>query len=100
MIKGEPIKELVSPEVAGSIWKQVVSIADKYYQPGKFTTFAAYEWTSTPDNRNMHRNIIFKDTKKVPDVPFSVPRFGSCGGSLGMDGHATPGRQRGAGDLA
>jgi hypothetical protein len=72
MIKGEPIKELVSPEVAGGVWKQVVAIADKYYQPGKFTTFAAYEWTSTPDNRNMHRNIIFKDSKKVPAVPFSA----------------------------
>ncbi len=72
MLKGEPIKELVSPEVAGNIWKQVVAIADKYYQPGKFTTFVAYEWTSTPDNRNMHRNIIFKDSKKVPEVPFSA----------------------------
>jgi len=71
IIKNAPIKELVSPEVAGNVWKQVISIADKYYQPGKFTTFVAYEWTSTPDNRNMHRNIIFKDSKKVPEVPFS-----------------------------
>ncbi len=72
MLKGEPIKELVSPEVAGNVWKQMIAIADKYYQPGTFTTFAAYEWTSTPDNRNMHRNIIFKDSKKVPEVPFSA----------------------------
>ena len=71
LLKNEPIKELVSPEVAGSVWKQVVEIADKYYQPGKFTTFAAYEWSSTPDNRNLHRNIIFKDSKKVPARPFS-----------------------------
>ena len=67
----EPIKELISPEVAGSVWKRVVEAADKYYQPGKFTTFAAYEWSSTPDNRNLHRNIIFKDSKKVPALPFS-----------------------------
>jgi hypothetical protein len=71
ILKNAPIKELVSSEVAGGIWKQMVAIADKYYQPGKFTTFAAYEWTSTPDNRNMHRNIIFKDSKKVPEAPFS-----------------------------
>jgi hypothetical protein len=72
MAKNEPIQELANPEVAGNIWKQVVSIADKYYQPGKFTTFVAYEWTSTPDARNLHRNIIFKDSKKVPEVPFTA----------------------------
>ena len=71
MMKGEPVKELVDPAVAGGVWKEFVKIADKYYQPGKFTTFAAYEWTSTPDNRNMHRNIIFKDTKKVPELPYT-----------------------------
>ncbi|MGB0002767.1 MAG: DUF3604 domain-containing protein [Candidatus Acidiferrales bacterium] len=72
LIKSEPIHELVSPEIAGSVWKDVVAVADKYYQPGKFTTFAAYEWTSAPDNRNLHRNIIFKDSKKVPGAPFSA----------------------------
>ena len=72
MIENKPIKELNDPAVSGSVWKQVVAIADKYYQPGKFTTFAAYEWTSTPDNRNMHRNVIFRDSKKVPDTPFTA----------------------------
>jgi hypothetical protein len=71
MIENKPIKELLSPEVAGSVWKENVAIADKYYKPGKFTTFASYEWTSTPDNRNMHRNIFFRDSKKVPEMPFS-----------------------------
>ena len=69
--ENKPITELTDPAVAGSVWKQVVAIADKYYQPGKFTTFAAYEWSSTPNNRNMHRNIIFKDSRKVPEIPFS-----------------------------
>ena len=72
LIKNEPIHELVSPEIAGNIWKEVIAVADKYYHPGKFTTFAAYEWSSAPDNRNLHRNIIFKDSKKVPEVPFSA----------------------------
>ena len=68
----EPVTELIRPEVAGSVWKRVVEIADKYNQPGRFTTFAAYEWSSTPDNRNLHRNILFKDTKKVPSLPFTA----------------------------
>jgi hypothetical protein len=71
MANNQPIKELVDPQVAGTIWKENVAIADRFNRPGKFTTFAAYEWTSTPDNCNLHRNIFFKDSRKVPDAPFS-----------------------------
>ena len=53
------------------VWKRVVEAADRYYQPGKFTTFAAYEWTSTPNSKHLHRNIFFLDSEKVPEVPFS-----------------------------
>lgn len=71
MLKHHPIEELMTPDVLGTYWKKLVDIADKYYQPGKFTTFAAYEWTSTPNTANLHRNIFFLNTKKVPDMPFS-----------------------------
>jgi hypothetical protein len=46
-------------------------MADEANEPGKFTAFASYEWTSTPNSSNMHRNIFFKDAAKVPEVPFS-----------------------------
>jgi len=69
--ENKPIEELISPEVAGSVWKENVKIADEANQPGIFTAFCAYEWTSTPDNRNLHRNIFFKDCAKVPALPFS-----------------------------
>jgi hypothetical protein len=71
MAKGHPVKEFSDPRVAAPVWKRIVAIADKYYKPGKFTTFAAYEWTSTPDAKNLHRNIFFRDSKKVPEVPFA-----------------------------
>ncbi len=70
--KGHAIKELTDPAVVAPVWKRIVDIADKYYLPGKFTTFAAYEWTSTPNAKNLHRNIFFLDSKKVPQVPFSA----------------------------
>jgi hypothetical protein len=70
--KGARIKELSNPTVAAPVWKRIVAIADKYYQPGKFTTFAAYEWTATPNAKNQHRNIFFLDSKKVPEVPFTA----------------------------
>ncbi len=69
--KGHRIEELNDPAVVAPVWKRIVDIADKYYRPGTFTTFAAYEWTSTPDSKNLHRNIFFLDSKKVPRVPFT-----------------------------
>ena len=51
----------MSPEVAGSIWKKNVKIADENNHPGKFTAFCSYEWTSMPNYRNLHRNIFFRD---------------------------------------
>src|SRR5262245_39298847 len=71
MIENKPIKELIAPEVAGSVWKQNNQIADQYNKPGKFTAFCSYEWTSTPNSMNMHRNIFFKECREVPEMPFS-----------------------------
>ena len=62
---------MLSPEVAGSVWKQNTEIANAANEPGKFTAFCSYEWTSTPNNRNMHRNIFFRDCAKLPEMPYS-----------------------------
>ncbi len=72
MLNGAPVKPLMSPEVAGSIWKDNVKIADENNHPGKFTAFCSYEYTSAPDNRNLHRNIFFRDCAHVPVMPYSA----------------------------
>lgn len=72
LMGGPPVKALMSPEIAGTVWKQNVEIADKFNKPGKFTAFASCEWTSMPSSMNLHRNIFFKDSKKVPAMPFSA----------------------------
>ena len=72
IVDKKPVQELVDPKVAGSVWKQNNEIADRFNKPGQFTAFCAYEWTSTPNNSNMHRNVIFKDCARVPEVPFSA----------------------------
>jgi hypothetical protein len=66
-----PIKAFMGPEVAGTIWSENIKIADANNHPGKFTTFCSYEWTSMPNNRNLHRNIFFRDCGKVPAMPYS-----------------------------
>jgi hypothetical protein len=67
-----PVKAFMNPQVAGTIWKENVRIADENNHPGKFTAFCSYEWTSMPDNRNLHRNIFFRDCANVPAMPFSA----------------------------
>ncbi len=71
ILKGLPLESLTGPDVLGAYWQKIVAYAEEFYRPGEFTTFAAYEWTSTPNTSNMHRNVIFRDAKKVPDMPFT-----------------------------
>lgn len=73
-LSGSPpkaIEEVSSPEITAPIWKSYVELAEKYNEPGIFTTFVAYEWTLIPNAQNLHRNIIFKGTE-VPALPFSA----------------------------
>ncbi len=72
LASGPPVPALMSPEIAGTVWKRNVALADAANQPGKFTAFCSYEWTSMPNNMNLHRNIFFKDCAKVPTMPFSA----------------------------
>lgn len=71
MIQEKPIEALVQPEISDTVWKSNNDAADAANEPGKFTAFCSYEWTSNPDYRNMHRNVYFKDCAKVPGRPFS-----------------------------
>src|SRR6516162_206590 len=67
-----PIKAFMNPQVAGTIWKENVKIAYENNHPGKFTAFCSYEWTSMPNNCNLHRNIFFRDSAHVPEMPFTA----------------------------
>jgi len=65
-----PMPEYVKPEMLQENWAAYVKAANKHNDPGKFTALIAYEWTSIPNGRNMHRNVFFRDDKG-PKIPFS-----------------------------
>lgn len=58
--------------ITRSAWSETIDAAEQWNDPGRFTTFAAFEYTSSSDDRgNLHRNVIFRDANELPTVPFS-----------------------------
>ncbi len=74
----------VDPELLGNyspgaeryktIWEDVVAAAEEFNDPGNFTAFIGFEWTSLVRGGNMHRNVIFRDgaDKAGQVVPFTT----------------------------
>jgi hypothetical protein len=66
-----------NPKMTRSIWERQIGFADQYNDPGIFTAFSGFEWTSIATQEtpgNLHRVVIFKDgADKVSQVvPFTT----------------------------
>lgn len=44
-----------------SAWQEIIKAADAYNDPGHFTAFIGFEWTSNTGGNNLHRNILFRE---------------------------------------
>ena len=61
-------------DVRRKIWTDVAMTADEHDDPGQFTAFIGYEWTSMINGNNLHRVVIYKDgaDKAAQQPPFSA----------------------------
>lgn len=59
-------------EIHKSAWADVVKTANEFNDPGHFTTFIGYEFTTSTDveGGNLHRNVIF-NSSKAPIRPWT-----------------------------
>ena len=58
------------PETSITAWKAILKATEDAYEPGKFTTIPAFEWSCAWKGANLHRNVFFRDMN-VPDRPMS-----------------------------
>jgi hypothetical protein len=65
------IPEFDNKRMIGDNWQRVIDSAQRYYRPGKFTTFVAFEWSAMPDGAHIHRNVIFRGPN-FPMMPYSA----------------------------
>jgi hypothetical protein len=68
--KSDRPDDLVDESVMQSAWADIIRAANRHNEPGKFSTLIGYEFTSGPEQQNLHRNVFFRGDK-APSLPFS-----------------------------
>ena len=55
-------------------WQKAVKAAEEANEPGRFTAFIGFEWTSNTGGNNLHRNVVFRDdaTKALQVEPYTT----------------------------
>jgi hypothetical protein len=57
-------------------WAETIKSAEEANEPGRFTAFIGFEWTSNTGANNLHRNVIFRDdaAKAGQTEPYTTMR--------------------------
>ena len=71
---GEDTPGLSDPARVHSHWQEIIEAAERYYRPGTFTSFVAFEFSPTyraNPSAHLHRNVVFRGPA-YPAMPFAA----------------------------
>ena len=71
---GNMPRAALDPSFARTIWDEYLKTCEEYNDPGTFSSIIGYEWTSTEDGNNLHRNVLYRDgaDKAIQMNPFTT----------------------------
>ena len=63
-----------NPRAERAVWERFTRTAEEFNDPGRFTAFIGFEWSSIPDGNNLHRVVVFRDgaDRAAQVVPMSM----------------------------
>ena len=70
----QPIEALNKVEIRAGNWSDIVDAADRHNDPGTFTSFIGWEWSSIFEGANLHRVVFMPQDGDVAKkfVPYSA----------------------------
>ena len=65
--------ELHNEDISRTVWGEIMSASDRHNEPGKFTAFMGWEWSSTPGGANLHRVVVMREGKEKGEqfIPYT-----------------------------
>jgi hypothetical protein len=68
-----PDPDLYNEAINRSVWGEIMAAADRHNDPGTFTAFMGWEWSSTPNGANLHRVVVMKEGKETGEqfIPYN-----------------------------
>ena len=69
---------LTDESLTRSVWEEIIGYAETHNQPGAFTAFIGYEWSSAPQGNNLHRVVVMRDGEKEAKQVLPFPAYDSA----------------------